>query len=1211
MGTVYRVLDHVTGEERALKRIHPNPANRRFAVEALQREYQVLASLDHPRIIRVYDYGVDDAGPYYTMELLEGRDMREAAPLPHQEACLYLRDIASSLVLLHARGLIHRDLSPANVRITADGHCKLLDFGALVPFGRQEKVVGTPPLVPPEAVEGGLLDQRADLYALGALAYWILTGRHAYPARQVGELLDLWKSPPLPPSSFAPSTPSQLDALVVSLLSADPLARPASAAEVIARFNAIGDLPPEGSKEVERLAMSFLASPRFTGRSAELSALDALVQGAVRGRGAAVCIEALPGMGRTRLLDEIGVRAQLAGAVVLRADATAHRYSHGTARTLVLRLFEALPGVALERARRFRAALSSLGGELVAKLGGAVPPAPSALAKHADPFRPLEGWFAGVAEDKPLVLLVDNVDHADDASLGVLAALARLSHQSSLLVVVTRQSDKDAAAAIGLEALRAHSSPIELLGLNSGEMLELTRSLFGDAPNVERFAEWLRGQTAGTPLHALEIVRQLVANQVIRYNAGIWTLPATRPEWALPSALGDVLASRIASLGSEARALAERLALQRERATFELCRLVTENADDRLVFLLLGELAQADVLYPDADAYRFSSTAVRDALLRGMNETRLHQNHRRLGEAFAELAARGDVALRIEAGWHLIQGNEEMRGANLIASVTHDAVTARQLTANLHRIGPPLQAALEVYNKQRRSVYERMPLLATLAQAGYYEDRTWGERYGYAALDVLEEVSGLRTARMLRRFVGKRLSLVLGLLLAFARFQLAPRRERNYTFVTVLVQLFGTVTALTGTASLSFDSERAERTADVLEPFAWLPPRLTPVGIYEFCRGLQEVGRENQPFAYDTFNTLLERFEDPKYYPTLPANARTLYIAGVHSVRGILATFRADGRGALESADALEMMGLKLYAMIASEIRFLYHTLRGEVALAAPHREQVEVHAAHVGSAWQVETWESAVLILVQASLSDPVGSARGAQQLETLSRAVPSLKRYARLASQAYGHVVSAHETVQLEAVASELRSEPPRSYAGWGAAMGSLARRYNDIGKHSEAKAVCERVAEHLTDADREYVSHFLVVDIELARADAGLAQPEKGLARINGLLERFRGSGHPLAMGLLHEARARIAWASKDAITYAQSLAEVEAWFLPTGTPPLIAKAKRLAELQNDSLRPPPAAADLHSTSEAGASTARTTVAEDASRIRTLRPRKSDSD
>jgi hypothetical protein len=1168
MGIVYRVFDRSTGEERALKRLNRNAVSEVFQVEAFEREYQVLAGLDHPRIIRVFDYGVDEVGPYYAMELLEGQDLRRAAPLPYREACALLRDVATSLALLHARRLIHRDLSPSNVRMTADGHCKLIDFGALVSFGSSRLVVGTPPAIPPEALKGSPLDQRADLYALGALAYWVLTGRHAYPARQIEELAELWKVDPPAPSSVVEVIPKELDALAMSLLSRDPRARPASAAEVIARLNTIGGLAPEDGADAERLAQSFLVNPRFVGRAALLEEIDERTEAALQGRGGALRIEAGAGMGRTRLLEEIGVRAQLAGAAVLRVDASMYRQPMGTARALAVRLLDAVPNIARDSAKHSQSAIAALGREVEARRfanTSDAPPARISLAPVAgEPAAEggtLDSWFANVSRTKPLVIEVDNVDDADDASLALLVGLARLSTSAALLLVVSERERRDPRSAPGLVSLRGQCTRISLTRLSPAETLELVRSLFGSAPNAERLAEWLHGRTAGSPLHCVEILRQMLAKQVVRYIDGVWALPADRPNVDLPAALEDALLTRLASLGEDARGLAECLSLQRDQSTFELCRLLFGDADERRILGLLDELARNDVLYLDQAGYRFSTTALREALLRSMDQHRLEQNHRRLGEALAALAGPDAHPQRLAAGWHLIKGGEELRGADMIAQVTHNSASVQRLTANLHRVGEPIEAALHVYKRHRRSLYARFPLLTALAYAGYYEHRRWGDQYGDDALDACEDVCGLRAARSLGRLFGRWMGLIFGLLFAVVRFKLTPAGDRKYPFRETLVQLFGAATTLTGVAAASLDVERATQVANVLDVFSVLPGRATPAGIRHFCLGLREIGRERQALAFKTFDDILKRLADPRYYPELDAVTRPLYVTGAHYARGAFAIMRAEGRAALESADALDASGLELYAMIASQLRFLYYMNRGEFSKAAEHREQVEIHAARMGSAWQVEHWEAACLIPLYTNLSDVEALTRITAQLEGLSTTVPSLRLYARLARLALALVIGSSN----ELLWSELAQSTPRGFIGWSCCHAFLARRYNEQGKYALAKEVCERALAHMTDADREYVAQFLPVDIQMAVAEAGLGQVDAGLARIDALLAQFRESDHPLVQGFLHEARARIAWMAGLTEEYSLSLTVVEHWFRGTGTPALIAKCERLAELR----------------------------------------------
>ncbi len=1178
MGVVYRVRDRSTGGQVALKRLAPEAAGRKELVAAFEREYQVLAGLDHPRIIRVFDYGVDTAGPFYTMELLAGHDMRKAAPLPYQEACLYLRDVATSLALLHARRLLHRDLSPGNVRTAGDGHCKLIDFGALAPFGASQLLVGTPSVVPPEALAGAPLDQRADLYSLGALAYWMLTGRHAYPARRFKELPLVWKQRPAAPSSLVAGIPEGIDELVLSLLAADPRLRPSSAAEVIPRLDVLAKLEPEDPQDVARLAESFLLSPRFVGRADALDQIKRRIDTLMQGLGGAVRIEGAAGTGRSRLLEEIGLRAQVAGAAVVRVDASMVRDWNGMARALVLGVLEVLPQLAREHAAAHRPALLSLGREVEARLAatGSVPPVKGVLPiSRAPDERPSDalgarggdevaGWFIEISRAKALVLEVDNVDDADDASLGLIVALVRAAAQTPLLVVMSETTRAEPRSAPGLIALRSQSEHVMLEGMQAAETLELCRSIFGDAPNVERFAGWLHGLTAGSPSYAIEISRRLLADRVLRYIDGIWLLPADRPDADLPADLEHALLARLAALSAPSRAVAECLCVVREQPTMALVRLLVDDPDDRPVLQILDELVRSDVLHADKGGYRFASTALREALLADMDRARCKETHRRVGAALARLAGSEQAPVRIEAGWHLIRGGDDLRGADMIAKVTHDSVAFQKLIVNLHHVGRPVEAALQVYQRYRRSLYERAPLLAALAHASYAEDRVWGQRYGDEALDACEDLSGVRTARTLRRFLGRWLGMTLGLLLAFVRFHLTPRRERDYPFAEIFVRLFGAVTTLTATAAVLLDVERATRIAQVLELFASMPARLTPAGIYEFCTGLREIGRERQTQTYRSFETLLRRFEDPRYYPALTADMRSLFVTGAHFARGVFASMRAEGGAALESADALEKSGIRMYGMIACQLRFLYHSYRGELAEAAAHREKGEVHAAHLGSAWQVEIWEPAALIPVASRLRDVVALTRIADRLEQSSESVPSLDLYRQLALVALGRARGDYVGVE-SAGSAVVDAHEPRGFIGWAHVIAVIARAANEVGDHARARVLCEKALAHVADEDREFVA-FLDVDIEMANALAGTGEVDAALTRLDSLLARFHACDHPIVMGTLHEARARIAWKAGRIDEYARSLTAVDRWFRPTGTAALIAKIERLAELQS---------------------------------------------
>ena len=231
MARVYRVVDERSGQSAraqatgcTAKRAPTLQRDVRARVPHAGRSSRTRASCARSTTGSTRD------GPYYTMELLEGATAREALQADEiavTAVCLLLRDAASALALIHSRRLVHRDVSPRNLWCTPDGRGKLIDFGTLVAMGPQTRIAGTPPFVPPEAVYVQPLDARCDLYALGALAYFLLTKRNAYPAREIAELRERWQRRPQRPDALRPDVPRALSDLVMALLSLDARGRPA------------------------------------------------------------------------------------------------------------------------------------------------------------------------------------------------------------------------------------------------------------------------------------------------------------------------------------------------------------------------------------------------------------------------------------------------------------------------------------------------------------------------------------------------------------------------------------------------------------------------------------------------------------------------------------------------------------------------------------------------------------------------------------------------------------------------------------------------------------------------------------------------------------------------------------------------------------------------------------------------------------------------
>ncbi|TVQ89207.1 MAG: hypothetical protein EA397_15650 [Deltaproteobacteria bacterium] len=243
MAEVYIAEDEVTGEEHALKLMIQGTAH----ADRFNQEYEALTRLNHPGIVRVYQYGIHETAPWFSMEHIAGEPLqvwisrfgRPGSPARNAEimrACAFL---FNAVGYVHDRGLIHRDLKGGNVLILPDGRVKLLDFGtahirdSIRNLTRPGEFVGTLAYASPEQFRGDEVDHRADIYAVGVLMYRMVTGARPFDAEDPATLARMIvKGNPTPPQDLIEGLPPGLNDLILRLLARKPKGRPDSASQV-------------------------------------------------------------------------------------------------------------------------------------------------------------------------------------------------------------------------------------------------------------------------------------------------------------------------------------------------------------------------------------------------------------------------------------------------------------------------------------------------------------------------------------------------------------------------------------------------------------------------------------------------------------------------------------------------------------------------------------------------------------------------------------------------------------------------------------------------------------------------------------------------------------------------------------------------------------------------------------------------------------------
>jgi hypothetical protein len=705
MGEVWLATDRERGNEVAVKRM-------RFGADApetqsdrlrFKREFLVLSQLDHPGIVKVFDFGESGEDLYYTMEHVAGWPLQEylagghwlAPPDPSSRYFETAAGLArvwkiaeealAILASLHARALVHRDLKPDNLLVDESGTVRLIDFGLAKDTADAARltqtggVVGTPSYLSPEQIRAQPLDGRADLYALGVILYELTTGALPFRGNSVSSVLQahLQQAAAAPRERNARIKPLH-SALILRLLAKEPSGRPASALETLRLLREAGEHSSQAGENTMTRSLNdatgaappppeLLIAP-YTGNVAARAAVLEVCDRLLRGDGGALLIGGPQGSGKSRLGDEA------------RAFAADHGFTvwAGAARSegaLAGQLFQGLFAAAmLERQPAAMAQWLGEEGPVLALdfpalrrlpgLEAVRPPALEPAAERERLLRAMHQFFSRAARQGPLLLLLEDLQWADPLSLELTAHLLNnftggaATGQPQLLLIASHHDDAAAlAGGLGgwLDRLAgARVKRLTLQPLARDELARLLGAALGSSePAPEAFAQRLHELTGGNPFFALETVKaQIAEGKLARGADGGWDysgwLARARKGGdtpALAGGLDSALRRRLEGLPDEAREALRAAALMGRQFAFAWWPAVAELNEGKLLDIADRAIRQGILLEGDNEQLRFAHDLLRAALIQELSGLRKRRMHGKIVEA---IEAGGEVDAHIE-----------------------------------------------------------------------------------------------------------------------------------------------------------------------------------------------------------------------------------------------------------------------------------------------------------------------------------------------------------------------------------------------------------------------------------------------------------------------------------------------------------------------------------------------------------------------------------
>jgi serine/threonine protein kinase len=680
---VFRAVHVETGQAVALKAVRTASEG---LMASVRRELHALRTIRHPGVVRVFDGGVSEGRPWYSMELLEGGTLREhlkstarsaisettegpgslmpnatvdtligdvgfqpyaagvirppswtalpVAPALGGETAWFLaviRRLCEPLAYIHGEGFVHRDLKPSNIFVRTDGAPVLMDFGLAwivqQEGGREALSIdaargGTIAYMAPEQARGERMDARGDLFSLGCILYEATTGRVPFEARSRRELVAAHEQPLRPPSRLVEGLRPELEALIVGLLERNPRDRIGHASDVAAILDDLGAAPPASEGTPRSRAKAYLYRPELVGRGALLEEALGRVAGLAEGRGGMALVAGESGIGKTSFAAEVARRAGAQGARVVTSECVAVGVAEGRGLRQggpLYPLAKLLQAVAdrcvvegapfTERTLGARAKILATAEPSLREVPGiAAYPEPAEVPGEAARRRLIDALVETVsafAADRPTLVVLDDLQWADDLTLAFLASLSeRYLQHTPVFILATYRSEESTP---DLERLSAapHVATLRLGRLDESAIGTMSADMMGQRGVSRALAAFLGSESSGNPFFVAEYLRAAVdAALLFRDERGRWQQAGggvALDRLGLPRTLQALVTRRLESLSPASRRLAEVAAvLGREIETEVLGAVAVETGaasdegafDDELRTLLVRQVLE-------------------------------------------------------------------------------------------------------------------------------------------------------------------------------------------------------------------------------------------------------------------------------------------------------------------------------------------------------------------------------------------------------------------------------------------------------------------------------------------------------------------------------------------------------------------------------------------------------------------------------------------